>query len=112
MGEQTPIGEFEQLVVLAALRLGDEAYPAAIRREIEERTGRSASRGAVYTTLDRLENKGMLSSALGAPLPERGGKPRRYYQVEEQGLEALREARRALERMWSGLEAELGGETA
>lgn len=108
MGTNTAIGEFEQLVVLAILRLGDEAYSWNIRREIEERTGRRVSRGAVYTTLDRLENKGYLSSYLGPSRPVRSGKARRYYGVEPEGMDAIQESRRALQSMWAGLEPVIG----
>lgn len=102
------LGDFEQLVVLAVIRLGDDAYGITITAEIEDRTGFRISRGAVYTTLNRLENKGFLSSYLGEPLPVRGGRSRRYYRVEPEGLEALQTMRVALERMWKGLEPELG----
>lgn len=108
MGNTSAIGEFEQLVVLAVLRLGHEAYGVAIRREIEERTDRPVSRGAVYTTLDRLESKGFLSSTVSdAPAPGTG-QARRYYRVEPEGIEALDAARTALRSMWSGLEPVLG----
>lgn len=108
MGNSSAIGEFEQLVVLAVLRLGAQAYGAAIRREIEERTHRRVSRGAVYTTLDRLESKDFLSSHV-SPSPSPGtGQARRYYHVEPEGVEALHTARIALRSMWSGLEPVLG----
>jgi len=108
MGNNAAIGEFEQLVVLAVLRLEGEAYTMNIRKEIEERTGRPVSRGAVYTTLDRLENKGLLSSCLGSSRPVRSGKARRYYSVEPEGIEALHQSRQALRSMWVGLEPVLG----
>ena len=108
MGSVSIMGEFEQLVLLAVLRLGYNAYGVTIRHEIEERTGRPINRGAVYATLDRLENKGYLSSYLGEPRPVRKGKSRRYYRLEPEGIEALSEARKALMAMWSGLEPVLG----
>jgi DNA-binding PadR family transcriptional regulator len=108
MGDQTPVGEFEQLVLLAVLQLGDGAYGVPVRREIEKRVGRKVSRGAVYTTLDRLEGKGLLSSWLGEPTPERSGKAKRFYRVERAGIRALKESRTALRKMWAGLETVLG----
>jgi PadR family transcriptional regulator PadR len=104
MGNSSAIGEFEQLVVLAVLRLGDEAFGVAIRREIEEQTGRPVSRGAVYTTLDRLESKGLLSSTVSDELSPGTGQARRYYSVEPEGIESLHAARIALRSMWDGLE--------
>jgi DNA-binding PadR family transcriptional regulator len=97
------LGEFEQIVLLAVLRLGTDAYGMTIRREIEERAGRSTSIGAVYATLERLETKGYVTSARGEPTPERGGRAKRYYQVEPSGVQALQRSREALERMWRGL---------
>jgi DNA-binding PadR family transcriptional regulator len=108
LGEHTPIGEFEQLVLLAVLQIGKTAYGVPIKREIQNRTGRAVSRGAVYTTLDRLEGKGLLSSWLGEPTPERSGKAKRFYRVECEGIQALKESRSALRSMWTGLETVLG----
>jgi DNA-binding PadR family transcriptional regulator len=98
------LGEFEQIVLLAVLRLGREAYGMTIRREIEQRAGRPTSIGAVYATLERLEAKGYVTSVRGEPTPERGGRAKRYYQVELSGVQALQRSREALERMWQGLE--------
>jgi DNA-binding PadR family transcriptional regulator len=98
------LGEFELLVLLSALRLGqEEAYSLSIMDDIEARTGRSVRRSAVYTTLQRLEDKGFVSTALGDPRPERGGKARRLVRVEASGREAVDASRAALERMWSGI---------
>ena len=97
------LGEFELLVLLAVLRLGEEAYAVSIVDEIRERTGRDIHRAAVYVTLQRLEAKGLLSSRLGTPLPERGGKARRQVRIERKGMAAVREARAALQNMWAGL---------
>jgi DNA-binding PadR family transcriptional regulator len=99
-------GEFEQLVLLAILRLGADAYGTSIRHEIEERTGRSVTVGALYSALERLEGKGFLRAELGEPTPQRGGRARRHYTVLPVGLAELRRARRALARMWDGLEPE------
>ena len=98
------IGEFEQMVLLAVAHLRDEAYAIPIVDEIERRTGRSVARAAVYITLRRLEEKGFVSSWLGEPIAERGGKARRYVKLEPAGARALRDARRAAEQMWRGLD--------
>jgi DNA-binding PadR family transcriptional regulator len=102
------LGEFEQMVLLAVLRLKDEAYAVPIREQIEERAGRSVARGALYTTLERLEGKGYLRSRLGDPTPERGGRARRYYTVSASGLRALKDSRSALAKLWQGLDSVLG----
>ncbi len=98
------LGEFEQLVLLAILRLRGEVYGVPIVAEIEACTERSVSRAAVYVTLRRLEKKGLIASWLGEPTPERGGKRRRCVRVEPEGLRLLRESRRVMNRMWDGLE--------
>jgi len=98
------LGEFEQMVLMAVLRLGDEAYAVPIREEIERRTGRAVSRGAIYITLDRLEKKGYLESWLADATPERGGRAKRYQKVSVAGAVALKRSRAALEKMWQGLE--------
>ena len=103
------LGEFEQLVLLAIAQLPGEAYGIPIVEEIERRTGRSVARAAVYVTLRRLEEKGLVSSWMGDPTPERGGKGRRHVKLEAEGARALREARELAERMWHGLDpASLG----
>jgi PadR family transcriptional regulator PadR len=98
------LGEFEQIVLLAILRLGDQAYAIPVRQEIEERTGRSVARGALYTALERLESKRCLRSRMSDPLPERGGRSRRYFTVTPAGMAAIRASRRSLMRLWQGLE--------
>ena len=98
------LGEFEQIVLLAVLRLRDEAYAIPIREEIEARTGRTVARGALYTALDRLEAKRCVRSRMSAPLPERGGRARRCFTVTPAGVAALRSSRQALLRLWHGLE--------
>lgn len=97
------LGEFEQIVLLALLRLGENAYGVPVRREIEERTGRSLTVGALYRTLDRLEEKGYVSSWTGDPSPERGGRAKRYFRVDPLGLRALRQTQRELNAMWEGV---------
>jgi DNA-binding PadR family transcriptional regulator len=102
----THLGEFEFLVLLAALRLGpEEAYAVSIGDEIEARTGRRVRRANVYTTLKRLETKGLVTTFLGDPRPERGGKARRLVEVERDGVEAVQETRDAMRSMWGGLDA-------
>lgn len=101
------LGEFEQIVLLAILRLGEDAYAIPVREEIETRTGRTVSRGALYTALERLEAKQCLRSTMSEPLPERGGRSRRYYVVTAAGVSALRAAREALMALWRGVESQL-----
>jgi DNA-binding PadR family transcriptional regulator len=103
------LGEFEVLVLLAVLRCGGEAYPPAVRGEIERRAQRAVQRGAVYITLDRLEAKGLLSSRL-EDADAASARPRRFYRVSPRGLRALRRALGAVERMRIGLEPLLSGE--
>jgi PadR family transcriptional regulator, regulatory protein PadR len=101
------IGDFEQLILFALVRLGEDAYGLAIRRAIEERTGRTISPGALYTALDRMEQRGFVSSRLGEPTPERGGKRKRLYTLETTGERALARAYESLRLMASGLSARL-----
>lgn len=107
--DASSLGEFEHMVLLAVMRLGeDSAYAVPILDELERCTGRSIARGSVYITLDRLETKGYLKSWLADPTAERGGRSKRYYALRPRALEALRESRRALVALWSGLEGLLG----
>src|SRR6266700_7439147 len=103
------LGDFEQLVLLGVLRLEreDSAYGAAIRQEIHARSGRDVSINAVYTTLDRLETKGLLRSWVGEPTPQRGGRRRKFYALRPEGIAALRQAYRAFTAMAAGLEGRL-----
>ena len=103
MGKSDSLGEFEQVVLLALIRLRANAYGTSIRQEIAERTGRDVSVGAVYTTLERMQQKGFVSSARGAPTPERGGRAKRYYKIEAPGERALQRSRETMDRMWEGL---------
>ena len=105
---RTYLGEFEHIVLLAILQLGDAAYAPAILEEIERRTGRTPSSGSMYVTLDRLEDKGLLRSRLADAADERGGRPRRYVTVTAFGLRELRASRTALLELWRGLEGVLG----
>jgi PadR family transcriptional regulator PadR len=101
------MGEVEHLVLLAIVRLGDNAYGVPIRAEIHTRTGREVAFGALYTCLDRLARKGFLLSRLSKPTPERGGKSKRFYRLTPAGARALRAARSRLVRMWDGVSADL-----
>jgi DNA-binding PadR family transcriptional regulator len=103
MTSHKALGEFEQMILLAILQLDGDVYGVPIVEEIKRRTGRSVSRSAVYITLRRLEEKGLVSSWMGDPTAERGGKPRRCVKVEPEGLRLLRESRHAMDRMWHGL---------
>lgn len=103
------LGDFEQLLLLAILRCGDDAYGITVRDEIENRAGRSASLGAIYTALDRLEQKRLVSSWTGGATPERGGRAKRFYRLEAAGQAALRQSLRATKRMTAGIEQLLGG---
>lgn len=101
------LGEFEELVLLAVLRLDEGAYGAAIRRDIRQRAGREASMSAIYTTLERMEEKGYLRSSLGDPTPRRGGRRKKFFQLEALGAQALKESYRSYQRMVQGLEDQL-----
>jgi DNA-binding PadR family transcriptional regulator len=101
------LGEFEQIVLLAILRLQDRAYAVPLREEIQARTGRRVARGALYTALDRLEQKRCLRSRMSEPMAERGGRSRRYFTVTAAGMAAIRASRQTLLRLWSGLEGQL-----
>jgi PadR family transcriptional regulator PadR len=98
------LGDFEQLVLFGVRRLADGAYGAAIRQEIHARSGRDVSINAVYTTLDRLEAKGLLRSWIGEPTAQRGGRRRKFYELRPAGAAALRQAYRAFAAMTVGLE--------
>jgi PadR family transcriptional regulator len=103
MGKGDYLGEFEQIVLLALARLGEDAYGVAIHEEILATTGRDVSIPAVYVTLARLEDKGYVSSQTGDPTPTRGGRARRFYRLEKSGVRALEEAKRVLDRLWRGV---------
>src|SRR3954453_6586038 len=98
------LGEFEQVVLLAILRLRENAYGVAIRQEIQKRTDREPAPGALYTTLDRLEDKGFVTSRLGDPTPQRGGRAKRYFTVNPKGLAAITRAQQSYRRLLEGCE--------
>jgi DNA-binding PadR family transcriptional regulator len=95
----TSLGEFEQMVLLAILRLDDNAYGVTIRKEIRDCTGRNPVPGALYNTLDRLEGEGMVKSQLGDPTPQRGGRPKRLFNVTPDGVKAVSRAQQAYRRL-------------
>ena len=103
MAKGAYLGEFEHVVLLSILRLGDGAHGAKIRAEIETVTGRSTTIGAVHATLERLERKALVSSWMGEPTSERGGKAKRHFRLEAAGIDALKEARATLERLHAGV---------
>ena len=98
------LGEFEIIVLLAVVRLGDDAYGVPVRREIEKRTKRQVTVGALYRTLDRLEEKEYVSSWFSEPVAERGGRSKRYFRVGKLGIKALEQSAREWNAMWSGVE--------
>jgi DNA-binding PadR family transcriptional regulator len=102
------LGAFEQMVLIALVRLGPNAYGMTVRREIEQRTGRRVSIGAVYATLERLEEKGLVSSVAGKPTAERGGRSKRLFRLEADGERALRASQEAIRRMTAGLNSRWG----
>ena len=108
MTRQAALGEFEQLVLLAVLGLGEGAVGVEIARVLEEKAGRRVSRGALYSALDRLEAKGFLGWSEAEAVPERGGHPMRRFAVTRRGVAALREARQAVRRLSAGLDGILG----
>ncbi len=109
MARGTYLGEFEIMVLLALIRLGDDAYGVPVSREIEQCGGREVSLGSVYAALERMEEKGLVTSRLGDPTAERGGRAKRYFHITVQGLRSVRETQRALVRLWSGLPQLEGG---
>ena len=110
MGERTHLGDLELIVLLALLRLGENAYGVPISREIEQQSGREVALGSVYATLDRLQQKGLVSSNLGEPTAERGGRAKRYFHVTTKGLREARDTRQALMKLWHGLKELRGGQ--
>jgi DNA-binding PadR family transcriptional regulator len=102
------LGPLEQIVLLAVYRLGSNAYGMTVRREIEERTGRNISIGAVYATLDRLQSKGFVNSLTGEPTPERGGRAKRFFRIQAAGRRALQQSQDAVRQMADGLDIQPG----
>jgi DNA-binding PadR family transcriptional regulator len=109
MTERSYLGEFELMILLAVIHLGEEAYGVPISRELEAQRGRDVSVGSVYAALERLQSKGLISSSLGDPTPERGGKAKRFFRITKEGLRQVHETRAVLKKMWRRL-PELKGE--
>jgi PadR family transcriptional regulator PadR len=109
MTQRSYLGEFELMILLAVIHLGEEAYGVPISRELEKHRGRDVSVGSVYAALERLETKGLVSSRVGEPTPERGGKAKRYFRVTADGLREVHETRRVLSRLWRALPELKGG---
>jgi len=103
MASRSYLGEFELILLLSVLHLGDQAYGVPISRELEAHRGRNVSLGSVYAALERLEAKGLVVSTLGDPTPERGGKAKRYFRVTKEGLRQTNETRRVLTELWRKL---------
>jgi len=103
MTERGYLGEFELMLLLAVLQLGDDAYGVPISRELEKHRGGDVSVGSVYAALERLEAKGLVESSLGDPTPERGGKAKRYFRVTREGLKQVQATRRVLTGLWKAL---------
>ena len=103
MAKRSYLGEFELMILLALIRVGDDAYGVPIAKELLNTTGREVALGSVYAALDRLEEKDLVSSALGDPTPERGGRAKRYFRVTKKGMREVQAARTALTNLWRGL---------
>jgi PadR family transcriptional regulator, regulatory protein PadR len=103
------LGSFELMVLLALIRLGDDAYGVPISEEIEAQSGREVALASVYAALQRLEVKGLVSSWLGEPTPERGGKAKKHFRISARGLRDVRQTQRSLTRLWQGLPQVVGG---
>ena len=103
MTDRSYLGEFELMILLAIVHLGDEAYGVPISRELECHRGRSVSIGSVYAALELLESKELVTSNLGDPTPERGGKAKRYFRITKEGLRQVHETRRVLTRLWQNI---------
>jgi PadR family transcriptional regulator, regulatory protein PadR len=109
MANPNAISNFELMVLLALIRLGDEAYGLPISQEIEEQSGHEVALGSIYAALDRLQNRGLVSSSLGDPTPERGGRAKKYFKITVKGMKVVQETQRTLTRMWKGLPKLEGG---
>ena len=103
MSRRGHFGEWELMVLLVLMRLGEDAYGVPICRQIEAQTGREVPVGSVYATLERLEEKGFVSSELGKPTAERGGRAKKYFRITTNGVREVRRTQRALRNLWNGL---------
>jgi PadR family transcriptional regulator PadR len=102
--------DLELMVLVAAMRLSEDAYGVTITRQIEQSTGRNVAVAVVYATLDRLEDRGLVTSFIGDPTPERGGRAKRFFRVTAKGIRQARDTRRALTALWTGVPQLRGGE--
>ena len=109
--DRSLLTDFELMILLATLRVGDQAYGVLIGREIERTGARRVLLGAVYTALDRLERNGLVSSTVGDPTPERGGRAKRFFLVTPAGLQAVKDTQRALVALWTGIPQLKGAHT-
>lgn len=109
MRKRDYLGSLEIMVLLALVRVGEDAYGVPISKEIEERSGREVALGSVYAALERLEEKGFVNSTLGEPTPERGGRAKKFFRVTGKGVRELRETQRALKNLWKGIPQLEGG---
>ena|SRR6187401_393965 len=105
------LGNFDLMLLLALLRLGEDAYGVTIAQELEEQTGREVVVASVYATLERLQDRGLVTSRLGDATPERGGRAKRFFRITGSGIREVRDARRSLMNLWKGL-PELKGDSA
>ncbi len=109
MREHTYLGEFELMILLTVLRMGDEVYGVPLAKELAVLRSGDVSLGSVYAALDRLELKGLITSRLGDPTAERGGRAKRYFRVSKEGLQSIRETRKMLSKLWKSLPSTGGG---
>ena len=103
MANPNPVSNFELMVMLALIRLGDEAYGVPISREIEEHSGHDVALGSVYAALERLRDRGFVISSVGEPTPERGGRAKKYFKITGKGMRVVQETQQTLTRLWKGL---------
>jgi len=109
MSNPNAISNFELMVLLALIRLGDEAYGVPISLEIEKHSGHDVALGSVYAALERLQGRGFVSSSVGEPTPERGGRAKKYFRITGKGMKVVQETQRTLMRLWKGLPKLEGG---
>jgi DNA-binding PadR family transcriptional regulator len=109
MANPNPISNFELMVMLALIRLGDDAYGVPISQEIEVHSGHDVALGSVYAALERLQDRGFVSSSVGEPTPERGGRAKKYFKVTGKGMKVVQETQQTLMRLWKGLPKLQGG---
>lgn len=103
MPERSYLGEFELMLLLAVIHLGEEAYGVPISRELDRHREKAVAIGSVYAALERLETKGLITSMLGDPTPERGGKAKRFFRITKEGLRQVHETRRVLTNLWHSI---------